>query len=50
MDGSINAPGHGENVFDGLNATGKRYLKGKLNLLVNYKVTIPQILEFFPVL
>ena len=28
MDHAINSPGHGNNVFDGLNATVKRYLKG----------------------
>ena len=27
MDRSINAPGHGKNVFDDLNATEKCYLK-----------------------
>ena len=27
MDRVINAPGHGKNVLDGLNATYKRYLK-----------------------
>ena len=50
MDISINSPGYGKNVFDGLNATYKHYLKGGWKLLVNYKVTIPKILEFFPVL
>ena len=35
MDSSINEPGHGENVVDGLNAADKRYLKGKSKLLVN---------------
>ena len=35
MDCAINAPYHGNNVVDGLNATAKRYLKGKCNLLVN---------------
>ena len=28
MDRAMNAPGHGENVVDGLNATRKQYLKG----------------------
>ena len=28
MDHAINAPGHGNNVVDGLNATDKHYLKG----------------------
>ena len=28
MDRAINAPGHGNNVFGGINATYKRYLKG----------------------
>ena len=30
MDREINAPGHGKNVFDGLNATNKNCLKGKM--------------------
>ena len=34
-DREINAPGHGKNVVDGINATDKRYLKGKWNLLLN---------------
>ena len=29
MDCAINAPGHGNNVVDGPNATDKRYLKEK---------------------
>ena len=33
MDRTINAPGHGNNVVDGLNATGKRYLKGEMELM-----------------
>ena len=28
MDRAINVPGHGKNVVDGINVTGKRYLKG----------------------
>ena len=32
-DLTINAPGHGNNVVDGLNATEKRYLKGKMELI-----------------
>ena len=36
MDCAINAPVHGKNVFDGINATEKIYLKRKCNLLVNY--------------
>ena len=28
-DHAINEPGHGNNVINGINATGKRYLKGK---------------------
>ena len=28
MDRAMNEIGHGNNVVDGLNATGKRYLKG----------------------
>ena len=34
MDRAINSPGHRKNVADGLNATEKRYLKEKWNLLV----------------
>ena len=33
MDLSINAPGHGNNVVDVLNATYKRYLKGKMEII-----------------
>ena len=33
MDRAINAPVHGKNVVDGLNATNKRYLKGKMELM-----------------
>ena len=29
MDRAINAPGHGKNVVDGINAKDKLYLKGK---------------------
>ena len=35
MDSAINVPGHGNNVFDGINATEKRPLKGKWKLLLN---------------
>ena len=35
MDRAINAPGHGENVVEGLNSIDKRYLKVKWNSLVN---------------
>ena len=35
MDIAINAPVHGNNVVDALNATDKRYLTEKLNLLIN---------------
>ena len=35
IDSAINAPGHGNNVVDGMNATDKRYLKEKWNLSVN---------------
>ena len=34
MDLAINAPGHGNNVVDGINATYKRYLKGEMELIV----------------
>ena len=30
---AINAPGHGKNVVDGINATEKRYLKEKMEPL-----------------
>ena len=30
---TINAPGHGNNVVDKLNAADKRYLKGKMELI-----------------
>ena len=30
MDSAINVPCHGNNVVDGLNATEKHYLKGKM--------------------
>ena len=33
MDREINSPGHGKNVVDGLNATGKRYLKEQMELI-----------------
>ena len=33
MDHTINAPGNGKNVVDELNATYKRYLKGKMELI-----------------
>ena len=33
MDRAINAPGHENNVFDGLNATYKRYLKEEMEII-----------------
>ena len=33
MNGAINAPGHGNNVFDGLNAMDKFYLKGEMEVI-----------------
>ena len=33
MDCAINVQWHGKNVVDGLNATEKRYLKGKMELM-----------------
>ena len=36
---SLNAPGHVINVVGELNATDKRYLKEKWNLLINWPVT-----------
>ena len=32
---AINAPGHGKNVFNGLNTTDKSYLKEQMELIVN---------------
>ena len=32
-DLAINAPGHGNNVVDGLNETGKHYLKEKMEII-----------------
>ena len=50
IDCAINALGHGNDFVDGINATKKLYLNGKWNLLLNYQVTIPQILGCFPLL
>ena len=33
MDRAINAPGHGRNVVDGLNATDKCYLKEHMEII-----------------
>ena len=33
MDHAINAPGHGDNIVDGLNATDKNYLKEQMELI-----------------
>ena len=33
MDSTINVPCHGKNVVDGNNATDKRFLKGKMELI-----------------
>ena len=33
MSHAINSPCNGNNVVDGLNSTGKRYLKGKMELI-----------------
>ena len=33
MDRAINVPCHGKNVFDGLNATDRRYFKGEIELI-----------------
>ena len=35
MDSAINAPGHGNNVVNGINATDKLLLNKKRNLLVH---------------
>ena len=35
MGHKINAPGHGNNVIDGLNSTDKHYLKEKMELIDN---------------
>ena len=50
MDNAINEPDHGNNVVDGLNAMYNRDLKGEIELMVNWQVTIPQILGCFPLL
>ena len=34
---AINAPGHGNNVFDGINATYNRYLKEKMELIGKFR-------------
>ena len=41
---AINRYGCSETVVDGLNATEKRYLKGKWNIMVNDQVTTNQTL------
>ena len=47
---AINAPGHGNDVVDELNATDKNNFKEKKrNFLVNQQVTTYQRLELFPV-
>ena len=33
MDHTINAPGHGNNVIDGINTEDKRYLKGGMEII-----------------
>ena len=33
MDHKINSPDLGNNVFDGINATDKRYLKGEMEII-----------------
>ena len=33
MDRAMDAPGHGNNVADGFNATDKHYLKGEMELI-----------------
>ena len=33
MDHAINAPGHGDNIVDGLNATDKNYLREQMELI-----------------
>ena len=33
MDSAVNAPGHGNNVVDGLNAIEKYYLKKQMELI-----------------
>ena len=35
---SINEPGHGKNVVDGLNSTYKLYLKGEMELIVELAI------------
>ena len=33
IDRAIGAPGHGKDIFDGLNATDKRFLQGKMCII-----------------
>ena len=44
MDWAVNAPGHGNNIVDGINATDKLYLKGEMELMgklsINYTKNI----------
>ena len=49
MDREINATGHGKNIIDVINATDRRYLKGKWNFLENKQVTTHQVLELLTV-
>ena len=42
MDRSVNLPVHRNIVVDGLNATGKYFLRNKWNLLVNEHVMTHQ--------
>ena len=47
---AINALSHGKTVVGGLNATEKRFLKGKWNIMINYQLTTNQTLGFLQVL
>ena len=48
MDRAMNAPGHGKNVVDGLNATEKHYLKGGKELMVKLASNNTTNIEMLP--
>ena len=50
MDRAINATGHGSNVVDGLNKTGKNDLKEQMELIGKLATNNISILECFRVL
>ena len=48
MNREINSPVHGKNVIDGLNATGKRYLKGEMELMGKLSINDTTNIEMLP--